>query len=286
MKGKLFSLLLALLVFSGVQAQDITADELINNCVETLGGAEAFDALENMKMTAQISMGPMELPGTLYSARPNKQYFDINIQGKTLVQAYDGETAWTINPFQGGETAQKMPEAEAKDFTEATFEAEYYNYAEKGHKVELEGKETIEGTEVYKLKLTKENGTVEYYYFDTELFVPVMQSTEISAGPQKGQWSQTFLSDYQEVNGVMMPFFMETKMNGESFQKITMETIEANIDIEEGLFSMPVAEGEAAPAEAESESEPAMEEKPADTQMTKEEAKKKAKKMRKKKAKN
>jgi len=228
-------------------------------------------------------MGPMELPGTLYSARPNKQYFNINVQGKTLVQAYDGETPWAINPFQGGDTAQEMPEEEAKDFTEGSFEAEYIDYAKKGNTIELEGTETIEGTETFKLKLTKANGTVEYHYFDSELFVPIMQSTMLHAGPQKGQYSQTFMSDYQEVSGVMMPFFMETKMNGETFQKITMETIEANVEIEEGLFSMPVAEGAAAPV-AEPTEAPAATPEAAPASMV--DAKKKGKKKRKKKLKS
>lgn len=249
MKGTLFTFLMAMFIVCNLNAQDMTADELIKNTIETMGGAEAMAELENMRMTAIISMGPMELPGTMYSARPNLQHMKLNIQGKELVQAYDGETAWMINPFEGGDSAQKMPEEEAKQLTESTFEAGYINYEKKGNKVALEGKETIEGTEVYKLKLTKANGSVEYHYFDTEIFIPIMQSSEVQAGPQKGQFSQNFFSDFQEVNGVMMPFFMESKLKGESFQKITIETIEANVEIADGLFTMPMAEGEAAPEE-------------------------------------
>ena len=127
MKGKILTLMLSLFALTGLHAQEMTADELIAKAIETLGGAEAFADLENTKMTATVSMGPMELPGTLHSAKPNLQHFEINIQGKTLVQAYDGETAWMINPFQGGDSAQKMPEEEAKEFTRATFEAAYIN---------------------------------------------------------------------------------------------------------------------------------------------------------------
>ena len=281
MKGKIFSLLAAFLLFGGLNAQEMTADELIASTIETMGGAEAMAELENMKMKALVSMGPMELPGIMYSARPNKQHMKINIQGKELTQAYDGETAWMINPFEGGDAPKKMPEEEAKELTEATFEAGYINYAEKGNKVELEGKETIEGTETYKLKLTKANGTVEYHYFDTELFIPIMQSAEIKSGPQKGQYSQTFFSDFQEVNGGMMPFFLETKMNGETFQKITIETIEANVDIEDSLFTMPDS-GEVAPADG-ATAKPAAPTRPAVVDDAKTEAKKKGKKARAKK---
>jgi|GEM_PF-83566 len=283
MKGKILTLMFSLFALAGLQAQEMTADELIAKSIETLGGAEAMAELENLKMTATVSMGPMELPGTMYSVRPNLQHFEINIQGKTLIQAYDGETAWMINPFQGGDSAQKMPEEEAKEFTRSTFEAGYIDYAKKGHKVSLEGTETVEGTETYKLKLSKADGTVEYHYFDSELFVPVMQSSEMASGPAKGQFSQTFVSDYQEVNGVMMPFFMESKMNGETFQKITMETIEANVDVDMALFSMPMAEGEAAPAEEAMEAKPAAVEESAED--AKKAAKKKGKKMREKKKK-
>ena len=59
-------------------------------------------------------------------------------------------------PFQGqtapeAKTAEEL--AEAQDNLDA--QGELIDYAAKGHKVELIGKEDVEGTECFKLKVTK-----------------------------------------------------------------------------------------------------------------------------------
>ncbi len=184
----------------------------------------------------------MDFPGTIYSAKPNLQYMTFSVQGKELVQAYDGETAWTINPFMGAMDAQKMSEAEAKQFTEEEFESPFMNYKEKGHTVELVGEKEVEGAETYELKLTKANGNVEYHYFDKENYVVIMTKKAISDGPQKGQDVETYLSDYQEVDGIYFPYFIETKIAGQPFSKITIESVEINPEVDMAMFDYPKKE--------------------------------------------
>lgn len=233
-----------------VQAQDAEApsvDDILAAYFENTGGVEQWKNLSTMKMEGKMSMQGMEFPGTIYMKRPNLQRVEVNIQGKDLIQAYDGETAWWINPFMGSEDPQPMPAEMAQEMTKDEFEDDFIDYAEKGHTVEYVGTEEVEGAQCYVLKLTKANGDVESHYFDTEYMVPIMQRTTISEGPMKGQASDTFLSDYQEVDGFMIPFFLETKVGGQSFQKITLTSIELDTEMEATMFAMPAKE--TAPAE-------------------------------------
>ncbi len=228
--------------FSSVQAQEV--DEILKNYFESMGGLEKIKEMKSTKMEGIMSMGPMEFPGVITAMEPNLQRVDVNVQGKEIVQAYDGETAWMVNPFQGGEAAQKMPEEMAEEMVNDEFQDSFIDYKDKGHKVELLGREEVEGAETYKIKLTKKNGDIEYYYFDTEYYIPIMTKSTVKSGPGKGQEVETYLSDYQEVDGIMMPFYIETKTGGETMQKITIKEVVLNPEIEEGFFDFPAASEE------------------------------------------
>ena len=80
----------------------------------------------------------------------------------------------------------------------------------------MEGKEEYEGTEVYKLKLIEADGDERFYFFDSELFVPVAIRSVAQAGELKGQTIDNVTSDYQEVDGLMIPFSMKQKLNGQT----------------------------------------------------------------------
>lgn len=233
------TLLFCLALLTAVTTQAQTADEIINNYLENIGGAEKWLTLKSTKMTATMAMQGMEFPGTMFSAPPNKQRAEIDVQGQQIISAYDGETAWMINPLMGSADPQKLPDDQAEEMKKQEFESPFLDYKKKGHTAELEGKETVDGTETYKVKLTKKGGDIEYYYFDMEYFVPIMTQRPVASGPMKGQMASTYLSDYQEVDGLMMPFFIESKIGGQTLQKITITSVELNPEIETSMFDFP-----------------------------------------------
>lgn len=258
----------------------MSVDDILKSSWENLGGLDNIKAIKSIKIEGTMSMGEMEFPGIVIQAPENKQHVEVNIQGKKFIQAYDGEIGWQINPFEGGENAQKMSPEEAEELADEPFESAFINYTEKGHKVTYEGKEDVEGTEALILKLEKANGNVEHHYYDPEYFVPIMVKSAVKSGPMKGQNTETYLSDYQEIEGLMYPFFMDTRLNGQSMQKLTISKLELNVPVPDEMFAMPVAEAaadepEAAPTPPDAPAAPEVEE----------EGKKKAKKKKKRKSK-
>ena len=207
MRTKIILTFFTLIVSIVVYSQD--ADEILTNYFENTGGLNTWKNLKTMKIKATLDQGEMQLSAVIFRKEPDLSRTEIDVQGKTIVQAYDGVTGWMINPMMGSEEPQKMPEEMVEAMKEEKFESELIDYKEKGNTVDLEGTEVVEGTETYKIKLTKKNGDVEYYFFDTEYFVPIMERRVIKVGPAKGQESETYISDYQEVDGLMVPFFIE-----------------------------------------------------------------------------
>lgn len=227
-----------------------TAEEIIANYIENTGGKAKWEALTGVKMSAKLNMQGMELPLSMIRLKDGRQFSSATFQGMEIKQeVYDGTDLWSTN-FQSMK-AEKSDAESTENFKANVgldFPDPFLNYASKGYKVELLGKETIEGSETFKIKLTKkpikvdgvETENVDFYYFDAESFVPLVVESEIKSGPAKGMVSQSKFSDYQEVNGLMFPFSMFNGAKGQpGGQTITMTAIELNPQVEAALFTFP-----------------------------------------------
>ena len=123
----------------------------------------------------------------------------------------------------------------------------FLKYKELGYTVELEGTEDFEGTEVYLIKLTKtpvlidgeEFPNIDYWLFDTENNIPLAVRSEILEGPAKGLTEEQRFSDYQEVEGLYMPFSMTQGVKDQPGQPITISSIELNPTVDESEFEFP-----------------------------------------------
>jgi len=242
---QLFSILMfSFLTVSVAQAQDVSVDEIVKTYLENIGGEEAWKKVESMSMSGTSAAQGMTMPVSLTSMAPTYFKMELDFQGKKMVQAFDGESAWMINPFAGGE-ATKMDEEQSKQFGKQKFQDEFIDYAEKGHSIELAGTEEVDGAETYKVKMTKKDGDVVFYYFDTENFVPIMVKAFVDSGPAKGQSSETYMSDYQEVDGLMIAHTTEQKVGGATMFSFTAEKIELNSkEVTAESFAFPAEEEE------------------------------------------
>lgn len=248
MKTLKFLLILALVSFSAnVSAQ--TADEIIATYFENTGGLDNWKKVEGVKIYAKVNQGGMEIPVEVTQLRDGKQMTVITFQGKEMKQGvFDGETLWSTNFMtQKAEKSDKEATDNMKlDMND--FPDPFINYKEKGYKVELIGKETIDGAETFKIQLTKEQimvdgqmeDSVSYYYFDTENFVPIAVQTEIKSGEAKGMVSEIKMSDYQEVGGLYFPHSMTQGVKNQPGQPIIVEKIELNPTLDPKAFMFPV----------------------------------------------
>lgn len=227
------------LIFGALAASAQTAAEIIAQSLEVQGGVEKWRSFENSRAVATLAMQGMEFQATILNAKPNKMRLEISVLGQNIVQAYDGTTAWMINPLQGGPDPQVMPDDAAESLKTQEFQNALLDYESRGSSAVLDGKETIEGTSCHKIKLTKKDGTVEYHFIDAESMAPIMTRTAVKTGPAAGQFVETFMSDYQEVDGVMVPFFIEAKLAGQSLQKVTVKEMKFNVAIPETSFAFP-----------------------------------------------
>src|SRR5687767_5566352 len=147
-------LALAALMSSPAAAQ--TVDEVLASHIKAKGGMEKIKSINSMKVTGKMVMGQgMEAPFTMFGKRPKSTRMEFAFQGMTGIQAYDGKNAWMVMPFMGKKDPEMLAAEETKMMDEqADLDGPLVDSKDKGHTVELVGKEKVEGADVYKLKVT------------------------------------------------------------------------------------------------------------------------------------
>lgn len=218
-----------------------TADEVIARSIEAHGGLAKMKAINSMRMTGRMTVGPgMEAPIVLESKRPNQSRMDITFQGMTASQVYDNGTGWQIMPFQGKTDPEPLSGDDLKDAEEnADIDGPFVDYKAKGHQVEMAGKENVEGADCFKLKLTKKNGDVRYYFIDAESYLPIKFSGKRMVRGTEVE-TEASLGDYKEVAGVWMPHVMEVGAKDSPVkQKLTVVKVEVNVPLDAERFKMP-----------------------------------------------
>ena len=212
---KLNKILLTLLLFFPFNSFSQSVDEIIDNYFENTGGIDQWRKLKGVKMSAKLSQQGMEIPIEIIQMQGGKQMQIINFQGQSIkAQVFDGEVSWGINMMSQKPEKSDQETTDNLKLDNNDFPDSFMDYKSKGYTAELIGKETVDGTETFKVKLTKEPKTVDgkkedditFYFFDTENYVPIAIQTEVREGPGKGMIMEITMSDYQEVEGLYFPF--------------------------------------------------------------------------------
>lgn len=226
---------------SSAPAQDLTRDEVLQQYYEAIGGLEQWQDVETMRATGQMTLPQgMTVPFRLYSKRPNKMRMEFDVQGMTGIQAFDGETAWMIMPFTGSSEPQEVPAVQAEELRrESDFDGPLMGWEEEGHEIELVGKETVDGTEAYRLDVTLQDGDVQHYFLDASAFVPIKVTGSRTIQGTTVEYS-TDLGGYKAVDGLMMAHSIESQTPGaQGGSSITLDSVELGVTLADSLFAMP-----------------------------------------------
>lgn len=244
---RLLYLVFTAALFVPFAAQSQTVDEIIAKNAQARGGIEKLHAIKTLRMTARLSEGSFRATFVQENKRSDKVREETLIQGMAQIQAYDGKTAWQINPFGGRRDPELLSADDAKPLIlDSDLEGLLIDYKEKGHKAELIGHDSVEGTDCFKIKLTLKNGDVRYYYLDADSYLEIKIETQTTVRGAV-QFSDTWLGDYELVDGVYFPFSIEVGETGSDDRlRLTVEKIEINAPLDDSLFSLPAPKPAAA----------------------------------------
>jgi outer membrane lipoprotein-sorting protein len=234
-------LIIAAILVGALQSWAQTADDVIAKHVDAIGGREKVKAINTMKLSGLFDVGGgVQIPFTNYYTRPDKMKIEATFQGMTQQIVVDGDSGWQINPFMGSKDPEPMNGDQFKMMKQqADFEGHLVDFKDKGYTAEFLGQEDFEGSQVNKISLSNKDGEQVTYYLDAETNLLLRETQKLKMADNEVE-SETIYGDYKAESGVLMAHSMENKSPGQQgSQKITINTVEVNVPIDDAIFKMP-----------------------------------------------
>lgn len=258
---------------------NLSASEIVSKNVAARGGLQAWRAVQSMswkgtlgaggnqraplpvmapsKSGAKIPTDPrpkdeVQLPFLMEMERPRKVRFELQFKGQTAVQVYDGANGWKLRPYLNHlEVEPFTPDESHIASLQSELDGPLVDYAAKGTAIELAGKEKVDDQDTYKLKLTMKDGHSIHVWIDAKTFL----EAKIEGAPRRLDGIEhpveVYYRDYRQVNGLQIPFVLETKVLpvgkpstreqaiAVPLERIALEGVEVNPKLDASLFSKP-----------------------------------------------
>lgn len=221
--------ILALVVAQFAQAQ--TVDEIINKHIAAIGGKDKLDKIQNLVMEGNLTVQGTEVAVTITQVHNKLNRQDITAMGMRGFDMMTDKEGWQYMPFQGMQKPEPKSAEEVKEGqTDLDIAGPLVDYVSKGHKLELQGKEDVDGVSCYKIKATLSTGKVVTFFIDTSAYL-IKRAKETRNFNGQAVELQTDLADYKEVEGVKMPYSIT-----QQFGTVYISTIKANQTIPESAY--------------------------------------------------
>ncbi|HEY3742531.1 MAG TPA: hypothetical protein VGL53_21930 [Bryobacteraceae bacterium] len=215
---------------TALQAQ--TLDQIISRHLTARGGAKRIRALRTQVMDGTLAFAPN--PGEPFHVemkRPGKMRQEVTLNHDSFIQITDGHEGWTL---RAGKPPEPMSAEQLKNLAgSADLDGPLLDYKSRGNRVELKGKEKVEGRDAYKLLVTMKDGTERTEYIDAKTYLDVKWE-----GTVGGEKMESYFRDYRKVKGLAYAFTIDS--SGAHFkQKLVFTRIEVNVDLPDSRFTKP-----------------------------------------------
>jgi outer membrane lipoprotein-sorting protein len=227
-------LLTSLVCLNAVHAQ--TADEIVSKYVDAIGGKDKIGQVKSIYMENNMAAMGNDNPNVINVLNGKGYKSETDFQGQKIIQCYTDKGAWQINPMAGSTSAEAMP-ADQYNANKELIDVggNLYDYAAKGSKVELVGKDGG----AFKIKLTtKENAEVNYWIDPATYYITKV----VRKGSMMGQDVEITvkLSDYKKTDfGYVIPYSTEMDFGGQFQLTTTVKKVEINKTIDPAIFIAP-----------------------------------------------
>jgi outer membrane lipoprotein-sorting protein len=231
-----------LVALSGCNREAATLDEIIERNTKAMGGRAAIEAIHSIEVDLHISDPGSEVDGTYYAARPGKMRIDVFVAGKhVFTEAFDGQRGWEWN---GKESKTASPLASAALAHGVELPGHLFGLHElrqRGHKVELAGREKIDGVDFYTVRLVLRDGYTTTLYVDPQSWLISrrrdFRPLHVDLDPTPTTIEQRS-SDFRRISGVLFAFAgSETDLKtGKVLETSQIKSIKINPPIDPAFF--------------------------------------------------
>jgi outer membrane lipoprotein-sorting protein len=224
------SFLFGVLILNAQSLEDIINKYTVANKLDKIA------SFQTIKITAKTSMMGMDMPMEMWMKNPNKIKTVTSFNGQDMVQVFDGEKGYMINPMAGSNTPVEMTADQVNSVIKNNMFQNYMvNYLKSGQ-LTLAGEDNVNGKPVYKIKADIGGGNTAMMYIDKSSYLILKTVADVNQGGMAIS-VESYPSDYTETNGILLP--MKTTTSASGMEIITTFTkVEVDIPIEDGVFKI------------------------------------------------
>jgi hypothetical protein len=236
----------------------MTVAQIVDKNVAARGGLTAWRAVQTMSWKGmmgaggsnyasinakgQLKLGEREetqLPFRFEFKRPLKTRLELDVNGATAVQIFDGAKGWKLRPYLGRSDWDPYTDDELKQAASALgIDGWLIDYAAKGARVELAGTDKVEGHAAYRLKLTRKDGQVRRLWVDGQSFLDIKVDGEPRRFDGKMRNVEVYLREFKPEQGLMIPRVQETAVEGvKKTEKIVIDGVTVNPKLDDARFA-------------------------------------------------
>jgi outer membrane lipoprotein-sorting protein len=235
---KLMNMGLALLLtISGISVcKAQTADDVVNKYLDAIGGKDKLAKVKTKSVESTTQVMGNEGPSSINTIDGvgNKVVSEIN--GQTFMTVFTNKGGWQVNPYAGAATPTALPDELYKQGRSVLdINGPLYDYAAKGNKVELLGKDGND----YKLKVTTKDSVELTAYIDGTTYYLNKLVTTASMMGQTMEVTTTFSNFKKGDMDLVFPYTVEISYGGQFNITTTIKKIEINKTIDPAIFEMP-----------------------------------------------
>lgn len=229
--------LLALVIVQFANGESV--DDIIDQYIAARGGKAKLMAIKTLYLE-----GTREMMGNVVQVKLTKENgklsrLDFEFEGNSGYTIVTPDKGWSYIPMRSDKAEEIDQERLAALQDQLDIAGSLVDYAVKGFKASLNGKDTINGKRAWKVELTSNTGKIETFYIDakTNLLIQSKKFTEGGIGNDGSIEMTTDYSDYKDIDGIMFPQIITTGSSGIESGLMTFAKIEANQPINESLYT-------------------------------------------------
>ena len=218
-------------VFNKAIPKGLTALDVMSNYIKSIGGKEKISAINSLVTKASVTIpgAPFAPEAISKKMMPNKTSFEMkaNMGGQTISlmkRNFSGEKGYMEQ--QGQKIMMSEKELEEAKNVQGIFEELYFTEDQ----LELVSINSIDGEDVYKVKVTK-NDKVSYRLYNVETGYLISLEEE----DENKNISSTKYGDYKNVNSIMVPYFMQVNAGGQELEFNFTEVL-INVSLKDSDF--------------------------------------------------
>jgi outer membrane lipoprotein-sorting protein len=224
------SFLIGVLILNAQSLEDIINKYSVANKLDKISN------FKTIKITAKTSMMGMDMPMEMWMKNPNKIKTVTSFNGQDMVQVFDGEKGYTINPMAGSNTPVEMTADQINTVIKSNIFQNYMASYLKSGQLTLAGEDNVNGKPAFKIKADIGEGNTAMMYIDKSSYLILKTVADVNQGGMAIS-VESYPSDYTETNGIMLP--MKTTTTASGMEIVTTFTkVEVDVPIDDSVFKI------------------------------------------------